>query len=121
MKPDGKVKVMVKSRRVPAEVVTVSRPVYSASGLPLGTQTERLIRYDYVLDGDHQVAIHDAQRISDALGLDLEIVDASRQGFLGRLLSALGPGRGGRPTIVVSPSYGGAAGSEISQPLVSVR
>ena len=120
MKPDGKVRVLVKSRRVPAGTIDVPRTLFSFSGLPLGTATDRLIRYDRFLDEEHQTAVEKARRISDDLGLDLEIVDLGRQGFFGRLLSSLGLGGRGGPTIVVSPSYG-ASSPEIPQPLVPVR
>lgn len=120
MKSDGKVKVVVKSRRVPAGTVDVSGSVFSPSGFLLGTRKDRMIRYDYVLDGEHQVAIEHAQKISDDLGLNLEIIDAGRHGVITRLFSSIGLRRGGRPTIVVSPSIG-AVCSEISQPLVAVR
>ena len=116
MTPDGKVRVMVKSRRVPVGAVDISIPVFSASGLPLGAKRDRVILYDYVLDGEHERAVQEAQKISSRLGVELEVIDSGKRGFLKTLLSSLRLGRFRRPTIVVSPPLE-AACSEVSQTL----
>jgi len=103
MSSDGKVRVVVKSRRVPAEVVEFHRTMYSPSGFPMGTKMNRQVLYTYVLDEDHQRTIEEASELARRLRLDLEVVDSGKQGLLGRLLSSLGRKGANNPTIVVSP------------------
>jgi hypothetical protein len=99
----GKVRVVVRSRRVPSRVFKFYETMYSPWGIRTGTKTNRRILYDYVLDEDHQKTIEEAHKLACSLGLPLEIVDSGRQGFFGRLLSSLGRGGVGNPTVVVSP------------------
>ena len=103
MSSDGKVRVLVKSRKVPAGMVQLQQTTYMLSGIPT-TRTDRRVLYDYVLDDDHQKAIEEARKLARALSLDLEIVDSARRGFFGRLLGSLGRGGAGNPTIEVSPT-----------------
>jgi len=104
MSPDGKVRVVVRSRKVPADVVEFRQTMYSPSGIPMGTRTSRQVLYKYVLDDDHQRTIEEASRLARSLCLDLEVVDSAKQGFFGRLLLSLGGGGTNAPTVVVSPS-----------------
>lgn len=89
MSPDGKVKVIVRSRRVPSRTVDLSQKMYTPAGTPMGTKTSRLVVYDYVLDEEHRRAIEEGRRLSSNLGLDLEVIDTSRRGGFGRALSSL--------------------------------
>jgi len=117
MSTSGKVRVVVRSRRVPARTVDLSETMYTPYGLPMGKRTSRLLLFDYVLDEDHQRTIQEANELARRLCLDLEIVDSARQGVLGRLLSTLGRG-GANPTIEVhSPS----SAEQSEQPHISVR
>ena len=104
MSPDGKVRVVVRSRRVPADVVEFNQTLFSPSGIPMGTRLTRQVLYRYILDDDHQRTIDEASRLARRLCLDLEVVDSGRQGFFGRLLSSLVRRGASAPTIVVSPS-----------------
>jgi hypothetical protein len=104
MSPDGKVRVVVRSRRVPARLVELRETAYSQWGIPIGTRTDRRVVYDYVLDEDHQRTIEEARKFARSLCLDLEIVDSGRLGFFGRLLLSLGRRGAGNPTVVVSPA-----------------
>jgi len=88
MSSDGKVKVIVRSRRVPARTVDICQRVYAPSGIPMGTETSRLIVYDYILDEEHRRAVEEGKRLSSSMGLDLEVVDASRRGVFGRAFSS---------------------------------
>jgi len=119
MSPDGKVTVVVRSRRIPAGVVEVNRKMYSQWGIPMGTITNRLVLYDYVLDEDHQRTIEEASKLARSLCLDLEVVDFGKQGFFGRLLSSIGRRGAGNPTIVVSPAT--TAMTSDSSPVLSQR
>ncbi|HUI22814.1 MAG TPA: hypothetical protein VLY82_00295 [Nitrososphaerales archaeon] len=104
MSSEGKVRVLVKSRRVPTAVVRLQQTTYLLSGIPMATRTDHKVLYDYVLDEDHRKAIEEARKLAGSLSLDLEVVDSGKQGFFARLMSSLGRGGAGNPTIEVSPS-----------------
>jgi hypothetical protein len=104
MSPDGKVRVVVRSRKVPADVVEFRQTMYSPSGIPMGTKTNRQVLYKYVLDDEYQRTIEEATRLARSLCLDLEVVDSAKQGLLGRLFSSLGGRGASAPAVVVSPS-----------------
>ena len=99
MSSDGKVRVVVKSRRVPSGMVQLRQTTYLFSGIPMTTRTDHRVLYDYILDENHQRAVEGARKLADSLSLGLEVVDSGRQGFFGRLLSSLGRGGAGNPTI----------------------
>jgi hypothetical protein len=101
----GKVQVVVRSRRVPTGTVDVREPVYSgsASGILVCTRSNRIVLYDYVLDEDHKRAIEEGRRLSRRLGLELVVVDVSKQGVLRRMLTSLDFGASRGPTLVVAP------------------
>jgi hypothetical protein len=103
MSSDGKVRVVVKSRKVPADVVEIHQTLYSPSGIPMGVRKSRQVLFTYVLDEDHQRTIEEARKLASSLCLDLEVVDSGKQGFLERLLSSLGRRGVDKPTVVVSP------------------
>ena len=103
MSSDGKVRVWVKSRRVPSRVVQIRQTTYLLSGIPMATRTDHRLLYDYILDEDYQRAIEEARKVAGSLSLDLEVIDSGKKGFFGRLLSFLGRGGVGSPTIEVSP------------------
>jgi hypothetical protein len=105
MTSEGKVQVVVRSRRVPTGTVDVRQPVYSgsASGILTCTRSNRIVLYDYVLDEDHKRAIEEGRRISRRLGLELVVVDVSKHGVLRRMLSSLALGASRGPTLVVAP------------------
>ena len=102
MSSSGKVRVVVRSRQVPVRTVDFTEPVYSASGVLLWTKKNTRVLYDTVLDEEHKRAIEEGHKLSHKLGLELEVVDASKGGIFRRLLSSLGIGRPG-PTLEVSP------------------
>jgi hypothetical protein len=107
MSSEGKVRVVVRSRRVPAGTVDFHEPIYSgsAAGLLVGARRSRLVLYSNVLDEQHRKAIEEGNRISQSLGLQLEVVDASRQGILRRMLSSLGRRAPHGPTLLVAPLH----------------
>jgi len=103
MSQDGKVRVVVRSRRVPARLFELSQTMYSPSGIPMGTRMNRRVVYDYVLDEDHQRTIAEARKLARSLCLDLEVVDSGKQGLFRRLLSSFGRRGVNAPSVVVSP------------------
>jgi hypothetical protein len=111
MSLNSKVKVVVKSRRVPVGTVDISLPSFSPSGVFIGMQTRRAVLYDRSLDTEHQKAIEEGRRLSDSLGGHLEVVDASKSGLFGRVLASLGRRELDRPAIVVAPFMSQAEGS----------
>jgi len=99
----GKVRVVVRSRKIPTSIIDLSEPIYSTSGILMGTRKNTVVLYDYVLDDDHRRAIQEGQRLSCNLGLELEVVDVSKGGIFRRVLSSFGF-RGSRgPTLEVAP------------------
>ena len=50
MSPDGKVRVIVTSRKVPIRTIELRRPLYSQSGLLVGTQTSQAGLYENSFD-----------------------------------------------------------------------
>jgi len=102
----GKVQVVVKSRRVPTSMVSISQPIYTLSGIRLGSQKIQRLVYGSVFDQEHQEAIEEGRKLADRLGLDLEVVDTSKLGLVRRILASLGGNLSQRPTLVVSPFSG---------------
>jgi len=89
MKPEGKVRVFVRSRKIPARIVDVRTPVFSPSGIYVGIARDRHIVYETVLDEEHRKAIDEGRRLSCNLGLELEVVDRAKSGPFRRALSLL--------------------------------
>ena len=110
MSREGKIRVVVRSRKVPARTVDITEPVYSMSGIPMETRRNRLVVYDYVLDEEYNKAIQAGRKLACNLGLEFEVIDASRKGILGRVLSSLGRGGGRGPTFEVTISSKGGNG-----------
>ncbi len=103
MSPEGKVRVLVRSKRVPARTVTINRPIVSASGLIVGMQKTMGVVYDTSYDDQHRRAIQAAKKLSCNLDLELEIVDRSRSNPLMRLISALARRQPDSPSLTVEP------------------
>ena len=103
MSSDGKVRVVVRSRKVPADVVEFHQAIFSPSGIQMGIRTNRQVLYTYVLDEDHRRTIEEASNLARSLCLDLEVIDSGKQGFFGRLLSSLGRSGANTVSIVVPP------------------
>ena len=120
MKPEGKVQVVVRSRRVPVGVVYRAEPVYSTSGVLLGSRPSSLVLFGTTLDEEYRRAIDEGQKLSRNLGLDLEIVDSAKNGFFGRILSSLGLSGPGRPIVMVGP-IASEAGECLSESLSPIR
>jgi len=108
---DGRIRVIVRSRKVPSKTFELAEPVYSTSGMLMGTRRGRLVTYDDVLDDAHKKAIEEGRRLSCSLGLDLEVVDRSKAGPFRRLLSLLSEDGSARINVVVSPSCEARAGA----------
>ncbi len=104
MSPEGKVRVVVQSRRVPTRIIDLSVPEFAPSGVLMGSRTNRVVLYDYVLDGEQTRAIEEGRRLSCNLGLELEVVDRSQMGLFRRVLSSFGRNASSHPMVVVSPS-----------------
>ncbi len=113
MSPDGKIKVVVRSRRVPTRIIDLGETLYTPSGIPMGTRVRHSLLYDYVLDRDHQRTIEEARKLANSLCLDLEVVDSARLGFFGRLLSSFSLRGAGNLTVVASPPTAAADSSPV--------
>ena len=105
MKPEGRIRVFVRSRRAPVGTVLVTEPVYTTLGTRVGTKSSMRVVYDTVLEESHQRTIEEAEKLASNLGLGFEVVDESKWGLINRLVRL---GRGGTrfPSVVVSPSLG---------------
>jgi hypothetical protein len=90
MKSEGKIQVVVRSRRVPVGTVLRTEPVYSSSGVLVGFQPSTHVLFGTMLSENHQKTIEEAQKLANNLGLGLEVVDESRSGFVTRVLSRIG-------------------------------
>ncbi len=113
MSAEGKVRVLVRSRRVPSGITEFSVPEFAPSGVLMGTRRNRAVLYDYVLDGDQKKAIEEGHRLSRSLGLELEVVDRSRMGVLGRITAAFGRNGSNGPTLIITPSPTDRGGSTV--------
>ena len=109
----GKVKVVVRSRRVPVRTVEFApRPASLAGPMmsPMvaasnGTPAVRGVVFESVLGEDHLKAIEEGHRIACSLGLELEVIDRAKSGLLGRMKSAFGLGGADAPDVVISPTH----------------
>ena len=101
MSSEGKVRVHVRSRQVPVATVVRTEPVYSPSGVFIGTKPGRMVLYGRSLDDDNRRTIEEAEKLACNLGLGLEVVDESRSGLLWRFLHRIGSNAQGYPSIVV--------------------
>lgn len=107
MKAEGRVQVVVRSRRVPVGTISRTEPIYSASGVLVGSVPTQFVLYGRALDEEHRRAIDEGQRLACNLGLEFEVVDESKTGLFRRMLSFLGGNGSGNASVVVSPSTRG--------------
>lgn len=89
MSTEGKVQVVVRSRKVPCGTTEVSLPLFSPLGLRMGETRDRMVLYESVLDEMQHKAIDEGKELARAMGLELEVVDESKVNFLNRVASAL--------------------------------
>jgi len=102
----GKVRVVVRSRRVPTGTRVIESPIFTPHGL-FGTEPRRVILYESRLEPSDEEAIQEGRRLSGDLGVDLEVVDLSNSNPLKRFAHVfLGFGSG--TTIVQAPRLGTA-------------
>jgi hypothetical protein len=102
---EGKVQVMVRSRKIPVETVEFNLTRISYPGALVAKETNRATLYRDDLDEENQRAIQEGKRLADQLGLRLEVVDESRSNFFRRALSSLGKGSPSSPKLVITPVY----------------
>ena len=93
MRSEGRVRVVIRSRKVPIGTMFHTEPVYSASGVLVGSKPSRLVLYGRTLDAGHRRTIEEAEKLASNLGLGLEVVDEARSGLLNRIFSRVGRGR----------------------------
>jgi hypothetical protein len=103
MNSEGKVRVVVNSQRVAVGTTTFSWPIFSTSGIYIGTTRNRVVLYDSRLNDEQIRAIDEGQRVSRDLGLRLEVVDRSKSNFKTRIRSFLGFADSRRPELLVTP------------------
>ena len=109
MSTDGRLRVFVRSRKVPVRTIEFSRPLYSASGVLVGMQTSRALLYAQTFDDSHRKAIEEARKLSCTLGLEFEVVDKSRSNPLRRIIYALAGDRSAEPSLALTPLSGAGA------------
>lgn len=103
MSQEGKVSVIVKSRRVPVRTVTLWRPIYSTSGLLVGSQVQRRVVYGSAFDESHAQAIKEGKKLSCNLDLGFEVVDRSKLGPLRRLALRFLGSPEVKPSVILAP------------------
>jgi hypothetical protein len=101
---EGKVQVVVRSRRVPSRLIYVNRLQITYSGLWLGGDGGRVVLYESILDDEHKRAVEEGKRLADQLGLELEIIDESKSSLIKRALASFGR-RLQSSKLVITPSY----------------
>lgn len=101
MSTNGKVRVVVRSRQVPAR--TVEFTAYPVGSFYSRGVTRRAVVFEPVLDDGQRKAVEEGGRVAHSLGLELEVVDQSKLGFLRRALSSLKGNGSGGVRMVVSP------------------
>ncbi len=89
MSPDGKVRVVVRSRKVPARSFSWQVSSYTIHGIFEESQTRHGVTYERELEPPHLRAVEEAKRLSDSTGLELEVVDLGKQNFLQRLVGGV--------------------------------
>ena len=102
MMDSGKVRVVVRSRKVPVATVVHAVPLYSSSGVPLGSRLSRLVLFGASYDQEHLRTIEEAKKLASNLGLGLEVVDESRSGLFTRVLTRFGLNGTRHPSVVIS-------------------
>lgn len=102
MRESGKVRVVVRSRRVPVRTSIVQIPVYSQYGTRLGTIRKRVVDYETVLDGPNRRAIDEGKKLSCDLGLEFEVVDKANAGLLRRVALAVSGRTARQPSLTVT-------------------
>lgn len=100
----GKVRVIVKSQKVPSGTFELATPEFAPSGILLGMRKRNIVLYDFVLDDEQRKALEEGYKLSRTLGLNLEVVDRTRSGVRGRVLSSLGRLGPSGPTLVIAPA-----------------
>jgi hypothetical protein len=81
----GKLRVFVRSRKVPVGLTEFSMPTVTGSWI-LSQSPVRAVVYANVLDDAQESLVSEAQRLACSSGLDLEVVDLGKMGVLQRIL-----------------------------------
>ena len=111
MSASRKVRIIVRTRQVPVGTAVVSRPMFAPSGVFLGSSSNRVVLFESRLDESDRKAISEGRRLSCRLGLDLEVVDASKSGLFRRLISMVRRGASPEPDFLVAPQAAEDPGS----------
>ncbi len=90
MSGEGKVRVVIRSRRVPIGIVNRTVPIFTPTGVLVGSTPSQTLLYDTSVDEENQRTISEAQKLARRLGLGLEVFDQARAGLVTRLLLRLG-------------------------------
>ena len=100
----GKVKVVVKSRRVPVATIARTEPIFTTSGVLLGYKPSTMVLYGERIPEEDQRTIAEAEKFACSLDLELEVVDKSKSGFRTWLASLILRNGSKYPSVVVAPS-----------------
>jgi len=104
MTAGDRVKIVVRSRKVPARVIEFQRPILLSSGLAVQS-TERRLVYESILDDSQREALEEARRLSRDLGLELEVVDTAKANSIWRTLSRFFSPRRSAPSLILTKSW----------------
>jgi hypothetical protein len=90
---NGRIKVVVRSSRVPVGLTQFTMPGLGPIGLATSTRVRSVIFAD-VLDEPQQRLLEEARRLARASCFDLEVVDLGKQNLFQRAVSRLLHGEG---------------------------
>ena len=114
---NGVLKVVVRGKKEPVKRIAISRPFYSATGVPLGSHVSFGVVYGTSFDQASSLAIDEARKISSRLCMELEVVRRGGPGLLRRAMSSLAPRSRPEQTVVYSLESAGLASSGASPDL----
>lgn len=99
-----KVRIAVRSHRVPVGVIEFQKPIEVQSGFSYSS-TERRVVYESIFDDSQLQAIEEARRLSRDLGLQLEIVDMASTNPLRSMISRITSLGRSTPSLVLTKSW----------------
>lgn len=120
MSRTDKVRVVVRSHKVPARIFEYGRPVGVSPGFYFPSASEQRVAYDSIFDAPQLKAIDEAKRLAADLGLPLEIFDEAKANPFRRALTRLVSASREQPSLTLTKSWSQAdlrrARSSISAP-----
>ena len=113
MSSTGKVRVVVRSRKVPVGMTTFERPIFTSHGI-FGKELRQAIVYKSIFDPRDEQALQDGRKLSSDYGLELEVVDLGKSSPIKRI--ALSLLRNSSPITIVQAPGSGKKEPTLSEP-----